>query len=260
MELSEAARAWRDCGIAAGDSVLLHSDSLRWSVQRRRAGQPWSAQALLDSLLEALGPEGTLLLPLFNFDFAGGKPFDIRSTPSHMGALTEAARLHPAAVRTGHPIYSFAVIGARAASVRGLDNFSGYGADSPFALLREWDGKVAVLDLSDQASMTYHHHVEEMCAAPWRYHKVFEGDCTDAAGHTSRKRYGLYVRDLAARIETWVEPMGERLWAKGLWQGCRPKEGAGLRWVRARALFHEVAGVIQRGEAENLLYRIGDKA
>ncbi|MCE4556121.1 AAC(3) family N-acetyltransferase [Roseateles cellulosilyticus] len=260
MELSEAAQAWRGCGIEAGDSLLLHSDSLRWSVGRRRAGLPWSAEALLDSLLEAVSPGGTLLLPLFNFDFAAGKPFDMRSTPSHMGALTEAARRHPQAVRTGHPIYSFAVIGAHAPAVRGLDNFSGYGADSPFALLREWDGKVGVLDLSDQASMTYHHHVEEMCAAPWRYHKVFEGDYTDALGTTCRKRYGLYVRDLAAGVQTWVEPMGERLWAQGLWQGCRPMQGAGLRWVRARALFDEVAGVIRRGEAENLLYRIGEKA
>lgn len=260
MELPDAAQAWRDCGIEAGDSLLLHSDSMRWSVLRRRAGLPWSPQALLESLLEALGPEGTLLLPLFNFDFAAGKPFDIRTTPSHMGALTEAARQHPHVVRTGHPIYSFAVIGARAESVRGLDNFSGYGADSPFALLRAWDGKVGVLDLSDQASMTYHHHVEEMCNAPWRYHKAFEGDYTDAAGHTARKRYGLYVRDLNAGVQTWVDPMGEQLWAKGLWRGCRAKEGAGLRWVRARALFEEVAGVIRRGEAENLLYRIGEKA
>lgn len=260
MDVSEAARAWRDCGIEPGDSLLLHSDSLRWSVMRRRAGQPWSPEALLDSLLEAVGPEGTLLLPLFNFDFAAGRPFDIRSTPSHMGALTEAARRHPGAVRTGHPIYSFAALGARAGTLRGLDNFSGYGADSPFAVLRDWDGKVAALDISDQACMTYHHHVEEMCEAPWRYHKVFEGDYTDADGQTRRRRYGLYVRDLSARVETWVEPMGERLWAQGLWQGCRPGQGAGLRWVRARALFDEVAGVIRRGEARNLLYRIGEPA
>lgn len=259
MELTDAARVWRDSGIEPGDSLLLHSDSLRWSVTRRRAGRPWSPQDLLDSLLEAVGPDGTLLLPLFNFDFAAGQAFDIRSTPSHMGALTEAARRHPAAVRTGHPIYSFAALGARAESLRGLDNFSGYGADSPFALLREWDGKVAVLDLSDQASMTYHHHVEEMCEAPWRYHKVFEGDYTGVDGHMARKRYGLYVRDLAAGVQTWVEPMGERLWARGLWRGDRPGQGGGLRWVHARRLFDEVAGVIRRGEGEGLLYRIEDK-
>lgn len=57
---------------------------------------------------------GTLLFPSFNFEFTESVPFDIKTTPSHMGALTEAARMHSQAIRTGHPIYSFAAIGAAA--------------------------------------------------------------------------------------------------------------------------------------------------
>jgi aminoglycoside 3-N-acetyltransferase len=254
---SELVRAWQSCGIGLGDTVLLHSNSLRASLLQRRAGLPHSPSDLLATFLEAIGPEGTLLMPLFNFGFAQGLPFDIRSTPSHMGALTEAARQHRQAVRTGHPIYSFAVLGAQAHRFENLDNFSGYGADSPFGLLRELDGKVAALDLSDQACMTYYHHVEEMCAVDYRYLKVFEGDYTSASGQTERRQYGLFVRDLEARVETWVEPMGELLWAQGLWTGCRPGEGCGLRTIRARSLFSEVEQVIRRGEALGMLYRIG---
>src|SRR5262245_31554345 len=81
----------------------------------------------------------------------------------------------PGAVRTGHPIYSFAAIGKRADEFRGVRNFSGYGEDSPFGVLHHADGRMAVLDLPDNDSMTFYHYVEESCSAPYRYHKRFAG-------------------------------------------------------------------------------------
>ena len=110
----------------------------------------------VQSFLDAVGSEGTVLFPLFNFGFSNGEPFDIRNTPSKMGKLTEAARLRPDAVRTGHPISSFAVIGAQADRFKGVNNRSGYGEDSPFAILRQMNGKIASLDLDDQNSMTFY--------------------------------------------------------------------------------------------------------
>jgi aminoglycoside 3-N-acetyltransferase len=145
--------------IEPGSIVLLHSSISR--TLRTAKGTP---NELIAALLKRLGPEGTLLLPLFNFDFTKGTTFDIRTTPSQMGALTEAGRAWPGAVRTGHPIYSFAAIGSRAEEFADVDNESGYGADSPFAMLRSMGGEIAVLDLPDQNSMTFYHHVEEMSA------------------------------------------------------------------------------------------------
>lgn len=256
--ISELAGLWRGAGLNPGEVVLVHSAVGRVARRLIKAGRPKTGVAddLLASFLEALGPEGTLVLPLFNFDFTQGAAFDIRATPSQMGALTEAGRLHPDAVRTGHPIYSFAVIGAQAERFRGVENFSGYGPDSPFAILRALGGKIAVLDLPDQHSMTFYHHVEEMLAAPWRYPKTFEGDYVGWDGHARRRAFGLHVRDLERGVITHVDPMGERLWAEGLYRGDRPGEGGGLRTIEAEALFQAVAGVIQAGEAEGLLYRI----
>jgi aminoglycoside 3-N-acetyltransferase len=97
---STLAQNWRKCGINPGDLVLVHS-SLKRTIQTFNT----TPQALMESFLEAAGPDGTVLFPLFNFDFTKGTPFDIRSTPSQMGALTEAARQYPGALRSGHPIY-----------------------------------------------------------------------------------------------------------------------------------------------------------
>jgi len=252
------ARQWRDAGLMAGDTLLLHSSLRRTTRTLVRAGGEVSAAAevVLDSILETLGPDGTLLLPLFNFDFTGGVAFDMRATPSHMGALTEAGRLRPGAVRTGHPIYSFAVLGRQADAFRGVENFSGYGADSPFAILRTMVGRIGVLDLPDQHSMTFYHHVEEMKAAPWRYHKIFEGDYVGLDGARSTRRFGLFVRDLDRGVVTDVDAMGELLWARGLYSGDRPGQGSGLRLIDAGALFDATAEVIDGGRAEGLLYRL----
>ena len=166
-----------------------------------------------------------LLLPLFNFDFTTGVPFDIRATPSQMGALTEAGRLR-APAPCGPAIRS--IPSRRSAGRRrgsGVENFSGYGADSPFAILRDLGGRIGVLDLPDQHSMTFYHHVEEMKAAPWRFLKTFEGDHVREDGVRTRRQFALFVRDLDRGVITDVDAMGERLWARGLYQGDRPGEG-----------------------------------
>ena len=247
---------WAESGIGKGDTVLIHSD-LRRTIRRfRRQGIDLSPETVLDSFWDAVGASGTILLPLFNFDFAKGIPFDIRRTPSRMGSLTEAGRLHPDAVRTGHPIYSFAAIGARAERFRGLNNFSGYGEDSPFAILRELDGKIAVLDLPEQGSMTFYHHIEEMHQVPYRYHKTFSGEYTDQHGMTEVRTYGLIVRDLEKGVLTHVNPMGELLWERGLYVGSRPQEGSGLRVISARKMYDFVSTIIVSGKAKGLLYVI----
>jgi aminoglycoside 3-N-acetyltransferase len=242
--------AWARAGIARGDVVLLHSSAKRTLLTHRL-----TRQALLDSFLDAVGPTGTLLLPLFNFDFTRGVPFDIRRTPSQTGALSEAGRLHPGAVRTGHPIYSFAAIGARAQEFSGVCNRSGYGPDSPFGMLHAMDGKIAVLDLEDQHAMTFYHYVEEMRDAPYRYFKAFTGTYFDAAGVPSIETCRLFVRDIGEDVATHVNPCGELMWQAGLYQGERPMTGAGLRTIGARAMFDFVADVIDTGRAEGLLYQ-----
>jgi len=255
MVIDDLVADWAEAGISTGDTVLLHSSVKRTVRQFLKRGEKTSLEDILDSFLEAVGVSGTLLLPLFNFDFTKGIPFDIRTSPSRMGALTETGRLHSSSVRTGHPIYSFAVIGARAERFRDVDNFSGYDADSPFGILRELDGKIAVLNLPDQQSMTFYHHVEEMNEVPYRFHKEFTGLYTDARGDTKEKTYGLFVRNLEQKILTHVNPAGELMWEGGLYSGCRPNEGSGLRVVSARAMFDFASDIIRSGKAEGLLYK-----
>jgi len=254
--VSQLADEWRRAGVSEGDTLLVHSN-LRRTIRRLvRMKEPSSPHLIINSFLQALGDSGTLLLPLFNFDFPKGETFDLRNSPSHMGSLTEAARLREGAVRTGHPIYSFAALGKNAESFRGLKNFSGYGPDSPFGLLHQASGKIAVLDLPDQNSMTFYHYIEETLNVPYRHHKVFTGQYIDENGHQSLRSFGLFVRNIEQGVHTHVDPMGQILWDKGLYSGSRPMEGCGLRVISAPAMFTEVADVINSDRAKGLLYEI----
>ncbi len=256
MAIEELTADWNGAGIEQGDTVLVHS-SLKDTIRRYlRKKVRLDAETLLKSFLNAVGSEGTLLLPLFNFDFTKESPFDIRSTPSQMGALTEAARLDPRSVRTGHPIYSFAVIGKNARKFDGVDNKSGYGPDSPFGILRQLNGKIAVLSLPDQNSMTFYHHVEEMHSVSYRYLKHFTGQYTDNRGTTQQKTYSLFVRDVERGVLTHVDPTGELMWEAGLYSGHRPNRGCGLRVVSAVSMYEFVSDIITSGRAEGLLYRV----
>ncbi len=238
-------------GIIDGGVLLVHG-SLARTFKREGCGP----KEVLDEILTQLGPKGTLLLPLFNFDFTSGTPFNFAETPSQMGALAEAGRTWPGAVRTCHPIYGFAAIGAQAEKFCGVDNRSGYGEDSPFAMLREMDGQIAVIDLPDQNAMTFYHHVEEMLAVPYRYHKNFSAPYTNQNGKTSTRTYSIFVRDIEEGVVTSVNRMGERLWSKGLYTGDRPGVGHGMRTIRARPLYDEVASVIESGLAKDFLYEV----
>lgn len=247
-------RWWHEAGITEGDTLLLHSSIQRLMRTIKRSCRDSTVANVYDSFRLAVGPTGTLVFPLFNFDFNKGNPFDIRSTPSHMGVLTEFARNQPNTVRTGHPVYSFSVTGHLADRFRNVDNFSAYGKESPFGILRELDGKIGVLDLDDQNSMTFYHHVEEMYGVDYRYHKTFIAPYTDAQGSTREKTYGIFVRDLARGVRTHVNPTGEALWEKGLYHGKRPGEGHGLRTIRARAMYEEVWEIIASGKARGMLF------
>lgn len=250
-------KRWLSVGIEEGDTLLLHSNIMRTLGVLRRNGYEPSVSAILESFIQSVGEQGTLLFPLFNFDFISGIQFDIRTTKSHMGALTEEARNHPNAVRTGHPVYSFCVIGKHASKFEGLDNVSGYGADSPFAMLRELDGKIAVLDIVENGSMTFHHHVEEMMSVNYRYMKYFEGDYTDSNGMKTKKSYSIYVRDLERKVETNLEPIGAKLWEESIYKGDIPNAETGLRIANANEVFDFVSNVVAEGNALGNLYKIG---
>ena len=255
MELRELASRWKSSGIQEGDCVLLHSNVKRLTRELLKLRIKDPIDFILDSFLSSVGDAGTLIIPLFNFDFCSGVPFDAKKTMSQMGSLTETARIRCDGMRSGHPVYSFCAFGKYAPQIHAMNNVSAYSEDSPFAFLARVEGKIASLDLEDQGSMTFYHHVEEMCRVDYRYMKSFHADYTDLTGTTTSAEYKIYVRRIEKGVKTFVNPAGEMMWERGVYYGDRPGIGSGLRTASASNFYDVVEGIIASGKAEGMLYK-----
>lgn len=183
-------------GVKPGGCLIVHSDVTGWLSAGLSPGD------ILTALERVVTPEGTLVLPTFNFDWCDGKGFDLRRTPSQMGMITEIARRRPGYVRTAHPVYSLVVSGPLAGEFMRYDNPSAYGVGSGFEVLRRLGAQALVVGLPWTNSMTFLHHVEERLQVPYRYYKSFSGNYKDSSGSSTEREYFLYVRDLEAGVET----------------------------------------------------------
>lgn len=247
---------WENSGLQSGDAVLVHS-SMRRAFRFLVANNVEPSPGLvIESLLSQVGPDGTIIFPLFNFDFPVTKSFSMLTTPSQMGVITEFARLNYEGFRTGHPIYSFFAIGARAEQFKDINNKSGYGPDSPFAKLLDLNGKIASVDLEDQDSMTIYHFIEERMNVNYRYHKKFQGKYEGLDGSISTQEYSLFVRDLDKGVITDVNRMGEILWDERLYMGLRPGVGNGMRTISVKQIVTRTEKEILEGRASQTLYSI----
>src|SRR3989304_4709626 len=111
-------------GVQPGSGLLLHS-------AMQYLGPPEGGlQMVLDTLKFAIGDQGTIVVPAFNFGFAKGEEYDPYATPSQgMGAFSEFVRQQPKALRTMHPLQSIAILGPRATEFAGLDTCSAFDDD-----------------------------------------------------------------------------------------------------------------------------------
>jgi aminoglycoside 3-N-acetyltransferase len=245
---------WNRSGLSHGDTFLLHSNLKRLIFEFKRKKIKISVDLIIDSFLNVVGKNGTIIVPLFNFDFINRNVFSIKNTPSQMGILTELFRKKYSSCRTGHPVYSFGVFGKKKKYFENIDNFSAYGEESPFAVLKRFGGKIAILDLEDQDSMTFYHHIEEINNVPWRYNKIFNGLCVDKNGKKKNKEYSIFVRKIDLNVKTNVNPMGDLLWKNGLYKGSKPFEGTGLRVIQSAEMCNFVTEIIKKNKAKGLLY------
>ena len=204
--------------IEKSDVVLLTSDITDLFLQCQDNGEILDVNILLDHFQEAIGEEGTLLIPTYNWGFCQGKPFDYKKTPSKTGAIGNAALRRNDFIRTKHPIYSFAVWGKDADKLVAMDNIESFGADSPFAYLEQVNAKNVFIGASLRNSFTYIHYIEQKLGAKYRYSKMFKSHYIDQNKVDTIKEYAMYVRDLDLGVVCAPDPVVDTLYANHIVQ------------------------------------------
>ncbi|WP_319462532.1 AAC(3) family N-acetyltransferase [Micromonospora sp. RTP1Z1] len=206
--MSTLATDFRALGLSAGDTVLVHSSvrALGFVVGK--------VQAVVQALLDVVGPAGTLVVPThtpFNSDPARWRNppvpsawwplireqnpgFDPARTPSrHMGVLAETVRTWPGALRSAHPHVSFTALGTRARAITGDHRLEeGLGEKSPLGALYREHSKVLLLGCGHERNTSL--HLAE--------HRQAQPPMTD---------YGAAVRepDGNSRWVIWTAPMAD---------------------------------------------------
>lgn len=182
--------------IQNGDIVYVISDILNLGLLCLAQGKCFEIQKFIDSILEKVGPDGTVLFPTFNWDFCKGKTFDYKKTISKTGALGNAALKRSDCRRSKHPIYSFAIWGKYQRELTEMDPKDSFGPDTIFEFLHRNHAKALIIGLDTMKGLTFSHYVEEVVGVPYRYLKDFTAGYIDEENVYSERTYSMYVRDL----------------------------------------------------------------
>jgi len=162
----------RALGLTAGDTVCVHSSV---KALGNVIGGP---RAIIDALIAAVSPRGTIMMPAFSGDLSDPvewrhppapadrldeirdqlPAFDKLRTPSRgLGLVAEYFRTYPGVLRSDHPQSSFTALGSQAKTLtagHGLDNR--FGPQSPLGRLVDVAGKVLLLGAPHDTASLFH--------------------------------------------------------------------------------------------------------
>jgi aminoglycoside 3-N-acetyltransferase len=160
-------------GMRQGDTVLVHSSLSRFGYVEG------GADAVIDALVETLGPDGTLIMSAIttNVKFvttcigaadqgvvAPVDLFDVTGTKTYAGTIAETFRIRPGVKRSWHPTHSVSACGARADEmIANHENAAGpCGNGTPYVRICDLDRGFILLLGVNHMSNTALHGMEEL--------------------------------------------------------------------------------------------------
>ncbi|MCR5620446.1 MAG: AAC(3) family N-acetyltransferase [Treponema sp.] len=175
--------ALREIGASDCRTLFVHSD-----IQFGQMNPVYKRREFMESLLRLFDDlkVENIIMPAFTYSFNNEKEFDVRTSRSLMGALSESFRKQEGIYRTLDPMCSFAVKGRLADEFRAYTpEHNSLGPGSCYDFLNKQDGVKYLFFGADLAeSFTYVHHVERMIDVPYRFDKTFAGRMTGYDGNT----------------------------------------------------------------------------
>jgi aminoglycoside 3-N-acetyltransferase len=150
-------------GIRAGDTVMMHSGF------RRASGFSGTPADVIDSVLQAIGPDGNLLMMSIPYRgssqrYADSNPlFDVQRSPSAVGLISEVFRRRADVVRSLSPLHPVLACGPLAAWLTADHDKATYscGRGTPFERFLNLDGVFLFYD-APYSSLTFMHYVEDL--------------------------------------------------------------------------------------------------
>jgi aminoglycoside 3-N-acetyltransferase len=190
-----------------GDVVCVHSSL---SACGRVAG---GTDAVIDALVRWAGPR-TLAMPTHTYCYGDPAPvFDVRETPSVVGAVTDAFWRRHGVVRSNHPSHSLAALGAHAVALCANHErcATPCGVGTPYERLVKRSASVLMFGATLNA-YTLFHTAEDAAEVPYLYVSApqqvrYRRD--DGTVETmSMRRQDMSVIRRFADVDRWLEARG----------------------------------------------------
>lgn len=242
----------RRLGVRPGGILLVHSSLSALGYV------PGGPTAVLGALRDVSGPEGTLVFPSHSWEEmeAGGRTFNVTQTRGCVGAIAEAFRHVPGAVRSLHPTHSVAALGplARELTAGHERAATPCGAGTPYVRALERDCQILFLGIGLEYNTAFH-TVEALAKVPYLlYDRPDDFTLVDASEEVHLVpfvRHRARVPRRFGALESLL--LGRRLLDKGF------VGQASCLLVRGRAFLEYLLPVVLR-DPEFLLASAGEEA
>jgi len=173
-------------GLKTGDHVMVHSAMSKIGFLQN------GPKTFVDALFEVVGETGTVCMPsspvktLQLLHMQNAPIFDVKNTPSAMGAITEYFRQLPRTRRSLHPTEPVCANGFLAEEFvkNHFGEISPYTAISPWKKLMDAGGKIMYIGVTLDNAGTHLHTLEDAVdfCYPVYAKQVFEAVCIDENG------------------------------------------------------------------------------
>lgn len=183
----------RELGLKDGDGVLVHSSLSSFGYVEG------GADTVIDALLEAVGPNGAVLVPTLTGRREDGPDnppiFDVRNSSCWTGRIPTEFMKRPQARRSLHPTHSVAGIGPLVDTlIEGHEySLTPCGIKSPYYRLAERGGFILLIGVG-QGSNTTIHTAEELAEVPYHMQKE-PTECVVIDYEGNRLLVRLYLHD-----------------------------------------------------------------
>jgi aminoglycoside 3-N-acetyltransferase len=184
---TDVADALRECGLGEGDACFMQAAMSAFGAFEH------GPDTVLEGIHDVVGEEGLVAMPTYPLaapaiEYLADDPvFDVRSTPSRMGAISEAFRLSPGTLRSIHPTHPMCVRGPGAEEVVAGHETADtpFGEGTPFTRIVARDALQLFFGCGTGA-ITMYHSFECVRVPPFPLDvfadRVFDARCIDHAG------------------------------------------------------------------------------
>ncbi len=193
----------QNIGIQYGDHVLVHSSMSKIGYLEN------GPKTFVDALLETVGEKGTVLMPSspnaqLQLRYVRENPiFDVRNSPSRLGAITEYFRKLPNSLRSLNATEPVVALGAEAEFFTSghFGELTPYTSSSPFARLTEKGGKILYVGVTLANAGTSLHVLEDAVDFhfPVYHSELFDVEVIDYNGVKHKVKTKVHNPEMSIR-------------------------------------------------------------